>query len=86
MATYPPMMLTVKSREKTLFEGEVTSITSYNEKGKFDVLPLHSNFISLIGEKIIIQPTVGPTQEIQLDNAVLRVIENTIQIFIGIER
>ena len=40
--------LLVKSREGILYQGEVESMTSFNEKGEFDILSRHANFISLI--------------------------------------
>ncbi len=80
----PPLKLIVKSRDKTLFDGEVKSITSYNDKGVFDILPLHSNFISLINQKVVIETPDGLKQEIFVDNAILRAVENTVQVFLGI--
>ena len=33
---------------KTLFEGEALSVSSKNSSGKFDILPEHANFLTLI--------------------------------------
>ena len=40
--------LKVLSREGPIYDGEATSISSYNEKGLFDVLAHHANFIAII--------------------------------------
>ena len=42
--------LTVKiiSPTQTIFDGEAYSISSINSLGKFDILPYHANFITLV--------------------------------------
>lgn len=77
--------LLVRSREGVIFEGEVKSITSYNDQGKFDVLAKHANFISLIQKKLtIIEPDEKVT-EIPVDNALLRTRENKVEVYLGIQ-
>ncbi|HSA83482.1 MAG TPA: hypothetical protein VLF20_01175, partial [Patescibacteria group bacterium] len=62
----PPLIsVTVKEPEKIVFEGSATTITSVSDKGKFDVLAFHANFIALIQETIILgqegkEPVVLP--------------------------
>lgn len=34
--------------KQTLFEGEALSVSSKNSSGKFDILPEHANFLTLI--------------------------------------
>lgn len=34
--------------KQTLFEGEALSVSSRNSSGKFDILPQHANFLTLI--------------------------------------
>lgn len=34
--------------KQTLFEGEALSVSSKNSAGKFDILPQHANFITLV--------------------------------------
>lgn len=34
--------------KQTLFEGEALSVSSKNSSGKFDILPQHANFLTLI--------------------------------------
>ncbi|OGM04307.1 hypothetical protein A2715_02715 [Candidatus Woesebacteria bacterium RIFCSPHIGHO2_01_FULL_39_32] len=77
--------LKVTSREGVIFEGNVESITSFNEEGKFDVLSQHANFISLItkGLEIIEKPKVR--KNIPFDNALLRVRENNVEVYVGVE-
>lgn len=76
--------LIVKNREKTIFEGDIENISSYNKKGLFDILLDHSNFISIAQEKIILRQKSGKLEEIPLDNALVKVRENKIYIYLGI--
>ncbi len=47
--------LTVKiiSPTQTIFDGEAFSVSSVNSLGKFDILPMHANFITLIQKQPI---------------------------------
>jgi len=74
--------LTVRNRQGVLFTGEVKAITSFNDKGVFDVLPEHENFISVIKKKVIIRKTKNEKQEIPLDNGVLKVYKNVVNIYL----
>ena len=42
------MVVTIYGLESILFEGKVKALSSVNEMGPFDILPLHINFISVI--------------------------------------
>jgi len=78
--------LRILSREGVLFEGEVASITSYNEKGKFDVLAQHANFITLTTKGIYIRETGSEEEKvINFDNALIRVRQNNVEAYVGIE-
>ncbi len=76
----------IRNREKILFDEDVQSISSRNEKGIFDILPLHSNFISLVEQRLILQRMDGTKNEIQLSNGILRVIENRVEVYIGVHQ
>ena len=78
-------ILKVVSREGVLFEGEVSSITSNNEKGVFDVLGQHANFISLISKGLIIRDLEDNEREIKFDNALLKVYKNNVEVYVGVE-
>ena len=76
--------ISIKNRQGTIFSGAVKAISSYNDKGPFDILSQHENFISIIKEKIVIHNLDNKTQEFKIDNGVLRVYKNEVNIFIGI--
>lgn len=74
----------VRSRAGRIFDGEVRSVTSYNDAGEFDVLPLHENFISIIKKYLKIFPKIGDEINISLKIGVLKVRSNKVDIYIGI--
>lgn len=79
----PKIHLTIKSREKTLFDDETYGVSSINDVGPFDVLPMHENFISLIREKIIIHDKTTD-KEMKIENGLLRANNNQVSIFLGV--
>ncbi|HWA51569.1 MAG TPA: hypothetical protein VG895_00750 [Patescibacteria group bacterium] len=79
------LSLLVKNRDKIVFQGEVDNITSYNKSGIFDILDDHSNFISIIEKQIIFRQR-GYEQQIVVDtNALIKVRENRVWIYLGIK-
>lgn len=76
--------LSITNRQGVLFSGGVKTVSSYNEKGPFDIFSKHENFISLIYQKIVIHKLDNKTQEFKIDNGVLRVYKNDVNIYIGI--
>ncbi|OGM74159.1 hypothetical protein A2382_02020 [Candidatus Woesebacteria bacterium RIFOXYB1_FULL_38_16] len=80
------LFVTIKDRSGRIFEGNAASVTSFNQKGKFDILPTHSNFITLIEKDIIIQNKQGETKTFKIENGVLRVVRDVVDIFLGIKK
>lgn len=78
--------LTVKSRDEIIYQGEVLAVSGVNGKGPFDILPYHGNFISIVTNKLSVLTPNRETQEITVDEGVLRVFENKIEVFLGVRR
>lgn len=76
------IVVTVRNREKLMFEEEVFALTSINEKGVFDVLPEHINFICLIKDFMVIHKKSGERQEMRINRGVLRVAKNKVNIYL----
>jgi F0F1-type ATP synthase epsilon subunit len=76
----------VRTRDEVMFEGPAKSVSSTNDKGKFDILALHANFISLINEKIEIISPGGQKQEFQIDSGIVRVVSDVVEIFVGVKQ
>lgn len=75
----------VISPEAVIYEGKVKAVSSINIKGQFDVLPLHVNFISIINKTLVIHELSGQNKEIKIDKGIIKVLRNTVYIFLGIE-
>lgn len=79
------LSLKVFERDKTLYENTVLSVTSYNDKGKFDILNEHANFISLVQGKLEIVETDKQKKTIPLKDGVLKVEDNKISVYLGVK-
>ena len=77
------LTVVVRNREKVLYSGQAAAVTSVNEKGIFDVLPQHANFITLIKEKVIIHPTLKESKEIQIENGIARVYKDKVYVYVN---
>lgn len=76
----------VRSRQGLVFSGELASVTSYNSKGEFDVLPMHTNFVSMISKKMILRKVDGKKEEINVNTGVMMVEGNEVKVFLGVGR
>lgn len=76
----------IRDRDALLFEDKVDAISSFNDKGPFDVLPRHANFISLIKKSVVIHLSGKQEKKIEIQSGVLKVKDNNIEIYLGILR
>ena len=79
-----PLILTIKSRNGVILTGTFKSVTSNNDKGRFDVLSYHANFISLIRDYVEYISFDGKKGMLPIRDAVMRVDDNKVDIFMGI--
>lgn len=77
------LTIVVRNREKVLYSGQAAAVTSVNDKGIFDVLPQHENFITLIKEKVVIHPTLKENKEIQIENGIVRVYKDKVYVYVN---
>jgi F0F1-type ATP synthase epsilon subunit len=79
------LLVTIRNREQVLINEPVKSITCYNDSGVFDILPQHTNFISIIHKFISIRRLSGEVVQIAVDNGIIRVYEEKIDVFLGLK-
>lgn len=79
------MKLKVQDAESVLFDGEVDRITSFNEVGRFDIYPMHSNFISIIQQELALYNKGQKVKDFKIEKAVLKVKQDLVNIYIGID-
>lgn len=85
MADQSRINLIVQDTESIIFNDKVDRITSYNEMGKFDVYPMHANFISIIAKQLSIYQNHKLIKEIPIQQAVMKVKKDEVRIFLGLE-
>ena len=78
------IVLYIRNPESLIFKGIVDSISSFNEKGPFDILPVHENFITIIKGKVV-SVANGKSQDFLLDLGIMKVTGNVVHVFLGTE-
>lgn len=76
------ILVTIKTFEKTIFQNKVKAVSAYNDKGIFDVLAQHANFISLIKDFIILHQQNGAEEKIPIKTGILKVYANEVNIYL----
>lgn len=76
--------ISVKSKSKVLFEGVSSTLTSKNERGVFDILFLHTNFITLVKDYVILDKGLDSEIKFDFEKGVLYVVSNKIDVYVGI--
>lgn len=74
----------MRSRTKNYFEGKVQSITAFNDKGEMDILPMHTNFVSIIKQYIILDKGLPSEKKFDLDSGVLSVQDGKVDVYVGV--
>lgn len=78
------LTVAVYNADVMVFEGPAASVSSTNNMGRFDVIPFHSNFITIISDNLVIYDTAGKKKEIKIDKGVLKVTGNKVDVLLGI--
>ena len=78
------LKVTIKNKDSEVLEEEVKAVSSFNERGPFDILPLHENFISVVKDKIILHKKDGSAKEMVIERGVLKISQNQVSIYLGI--
>ncbi|KKS30932.1 hypothetical protein A2380_00040 [candidate division WWE3 bacterium RIFOXYB1_FULL_43_24] len=78
------LIVSIRTREKVLFEGTAETVTSFNLRGRFDVLPQHANFITLISKYVIIDTGKQTEQQFDIDKGILYAMSNKVSVYVGI--
>ncbi len=78
------LQVTIQNREGEQYAGEAKAVTCVNEKGKFDILSEHANFISTIKDKVTIHLPEGGVKEFNFENGVIKVASNDVILYLGV--
>ncbi len=77
--------VTIRDTQNIIFQGEADRVSSYNEVGRFDIFPMHANFISIINQEIAVYKKNVKIKELKIEQAIMKVKQNQVHIFLGIE-
>ena len=80
----PKLVLNVRiiSPQKELFSGPAVSVSSTNSEGKFDILPEHANFITLVqNSQITIRTDEGKNLNYTFPLAIIYSSTNEVRIY-----
>jgi F0F1-type ATP synthase epsilon subunit len=74
----------VNSPDRVLWEGTAVWVSSKNSQGPFDILPLHSNFVSILENEKIRINTGTEIKEYTFPHSVIYVHSNHVYIYTNI--
>ncbi len=67
---------------KEAFKGFAKSISSFDQKGQFDILPIHENFVTKFSNGLKIETEKGEKVAFDKKNGVIEVANNIVRVFI----
>lgn len=82
MSIQIPIFLFLRSKKGIVINTQVKSVSSYNRLGKFDILPIHAQFISLIEGNVSITHMDGKVEDIPVGTGIVKVVQNNVSIFL----
>lgn len=71
--------------DKILFQGNALAISSKNQKGDFDIIPDHANFITVVMEKLVIVAADGSQKEYNFSTGIIHLYQGIAQIYLDID-
>ncbi|PIZ66595.1 hypothetical protein CO051_06850 [Candidatus Roizmanbacteria bacterium CG_4_9_14_0_2_um_filter_39_13] len=77
--------LLILTPDERIFDDQVHSISCENELGKLDILPEHSNFMSMIDKEVTIRTLLGNEIQLPIDQAILQVLKDKVVILMNID-
>ena len=78
------LQVKILSPEETLYEGQAIAVSGHNNKGIFDILPRHIDFISIISKNLTVFINENSKQQFENIHGVIRCFNNEVTIYIGI--
>lgn len=81
------LQVKVLSPKKMIFLGQALSLSSVNSTGKFDILPQHANFITLVkNNQLTIVTKKGDTESYHFNLAIVLAVNNTVSVYTDIDK
>ncbi len=80
----PLLHASIRTKSDIVYEGRCNSVTSHNPRGAFDVLPMHTNFITLIDSYVTVNLGLGDEKKFELEHGIMYVMSNSVNIYLGV--
>lgn len=77
------LSVTILHPDRQIYKGSAVAVSSVNEQGFFDILPMHTNFISIVREYVHVWENKEEKKEFKIEKGIVKAVENTIYIFVG---
>lgn len=75
----------IMSPDKVIFEGFAKALSCNNAKGPMDILPGHSNFMSMINNEISLHLDNGVVKKLTTEQAIMEVVNNNVLILTNVQ-
>lgn len=82
--TKPQMTVKIYTPFKVYFDGIAHSITAVNDTGKFDILPRHHNFMTLLNEGFIIVRHDKDEEKFKIIRGIMHVKADKVIVFLDV--
>ena len=77
--------ITIRAYNGIIYTGEAVSVSSRNEKGPFDILPGHINFITMVKESLVVRKADKTEESFEIKGeGVLHVYLGEVFVFLGV--
>jgi F0F1-type ATP synthase epsilon subunit len=84
MRDIQPMQVKVFSPFEIMYEGPARALSAQNALGPFDVLPDHTNFMTLLTTSEVKVMTEVDTRKFSIEHGILKVADNHVTVFANI--
>lgn len=78
------LTVVIREKDRVIRSETARAVSSMNDKGAFDILPLHVNFVSLIRDFLIIHKEGGQKEEMKIRAALMHVFKNKVSVYLGL--
>lgn len=65
------------------YEGPAEAVTAVNKVGKFDILPGHADFFSILSPGDVTIDTKGQSVDFHISNGIIAVRDNEVMLFVN---
>lgn len=81
--------ISIRSKRGLIFAGKAGAVSAQNASGPFDILPMHSNFITIILNGVTVYKKSQEGEEIIRDEfpaerGIIKVAKNKVDIFLSV--